>query len=54
MRRFWGAVCVAAVVVATALLLVPSLATLMGRLVANLWVAVMGAVAGILGGMIGA
>lgn len=34
-------------------LLVPGFATLLGRVVANLWVTVMSAVAGILGGFMG-
>lgn len=36
-----------------AVALVPGFATIIGRLIANLWVTVMAAVAGILGGFIG-
>lgn len=49
----FGALVFIAIVAVALLLLVPGFATLLGRLVANLWVAVMGAVAGILGGLIG-
>ncbi len=52
-RRGLGALLIVALVIIAALLLVPSFATLLGRLVANLWVTVMGAVAGILGGLMG-
>lgn len=52
-RSFWGGLIVVVLVIAAALLLAPNFATLMGRFVANLWVTVMGAVAGILGGLIG-
>ena len=44
---------IAAITIAIALL-VPGFATILGRLIANLWVTVMGAVAGILGGLMGA
>jgi len=52
-KRFVGVVLIAAVVLAAALLLVPGSATLLGRVIADLWVTVMAAVAGILGGFIG-
>lgn len=45
-------VIIAAVVVAL-VLLVPGFATFLGRLVADLWVTVMGAVAGLLGSFFG-
>jgi len=44
---------VAAGVLALALVLVPSFAAVVGRLVGGLWVTVMGAIAGLLGGMFG-
>lgn len=40
---------IAALVVVAVLLLVPGFATIVGRMIANLWVTVMAAVAGILG-----
>lgn len=49
----FGIAIVAAFFVIAAIVLVPGLATLVGRAIANLWVTVMGAVAGILGGFIG-
>lgn len=48
----WALVATLAVVVAA--MLVPGFATVIGRAIANLWVTVMAAVAGILGGFIGA
>lgn len=41
------------VVLGLALMLVPSFAVGVGRLVGGLWVAVMGAIAGLIGGMFG-
>lgn len=49
----FGIAIVAAFFVIAAIMLVPGLATLVGRAIANLWVTVMGAVASILGGFIG-
>jgi hypothetical protein len=49
----FGALITVAVVLGLALLLVPSFASGVGRLVANLWVTVMGAVVGILGAFMG-
>ena len=40
-------------VVAAALLLVPGAAAVAGRLVGNLWVSTMGAVFGLIGGLLG-
>lgn len=48
-----GAFAIVLIVGFAVALLVPGFATLLGRLVANLWVTVMGAVAGILGGFMG-
>lgn len=48
-----GAALIIAAVAIALILLVPGFATLLGRLVADLWVTVMGAVAGILGGVLG-
>jgi hypothetical protein len=48
-----GAALIIAAVAIALILLVPGFATLLGRLVADLWVTVMGAVAGILGGVMG-
>lgn len=53
-RRNLGAVLVLLVVVIAAAALVPGFAAFVGRMVANLWVTVMSAVAGILGGFLGA
>ncbi len=53
-KRLVGAALITAFVVVAAALLVPGLATVVGRAIANLWVTVMAAVAGILGGFIGA
>ena len=47
------AIVAVAIVLAAAALLVPGLATIVGRMIANLWVTVMGAVAAILGGLMG-
>lgn len=52
-RRNLGAVLILIVVVVAAVALVPGFAALVGRMVANLWVTVMSAVAGILGGFFG-
>ncbi len=49
----FGVLMVAAGVLALALVLVPSFAAVVGRLVGGLWVTVMGAIAGLLGGMFG-
>jgi hypothetical protein len=48
-----GAALIIAVVGIALVLLVPGFATLLGRLVADLWVTVMGAVAGLLGSVFG-
>ncbi|MGQ0534063.1 MAG: hypothetical protein ACT4OF_15430 [Caulobacteraceae bacterium] len=48
-----GAILIVALAAIALAFLVPGLATLVGRLIANLWVTVMGAVAGILGGFFG-
>ena len=48
-----GAFVIVVIVGFAVALLVPGFATLLGRVVANLWVTVMGAVAGILGGFMG-
>jgi len=50
---FLGVLVAVAVVVGVALLLVPSFAAAVGRLVGGLWVTVMGAIAGLLGGFFG-
>lgn len=50
---FFGIAIVAVFFVIAAVMLVPGFATLIGRVIANLWVTVMAAVAGILGGFIG-
>ncbi len=52
-RRGLRMLLIVALVIIAALLLVPSFAALLGHLVADLWVTVMGAVAGILGGLMG-
>ncbi|MEQ1692151.1 MAG: hypothetical protein ABMA00_12755 [Gemmatimonas sp.] len=52
-KRLVGWALIAAFVVVVAVMLAPGFATLVGRAIANLWVTVMGAVAGILGGFIG-
>jgi hypothetical protein len=52
-KRILGPALIIALVIVAALLLVPGFATLIGRMIANLWVTVMAAVAGILGGFIG-
>ncbi len=49
-----GAVVIIALVVGAIAFLVPGFATILGGLIADLWVTVMSAVAGILGGMFGA
>jgi len=49
----FGALIVVAAVLALAIVLVPSFAALVGRLVGGLWVTVMGAIAGLLAGMFG-
>ena len=48
-----GAILIVALVAVALTLLVPGFATLIGSLIANLWVTVMGVVAGILGGFFG-
>ncbi len=48
-----GAILIVALVAVALVFLVPGFATLIGSLIANLWVTVMGAVAGILGGFFG-
>lgn len=48
-----GAVLIIAAVAIGVTLLVPGFATILGRLIANLWVTVMAAVLGILGGLMG-
>jgi len=53
-KRGVGIIVLAAVVIAAAMLLVPGVATFVGGLIASLWITVMGAVAGILGGILGA
>lgn len=53
-RRNLAAVLILAVAVVAAAALVPGFATFVGRLVANLWVTVMSALAGIVGGFFGA
>lgn len=50
----FGALITVLVMVGLALVLVPSFAAGVGRLVGGLWVTVMGAIAGLLGGMFGA
>jgi hypothetical protein len=52
-RSLAGAALILAVVVTAAVLLVPSFALGLARLVADLWVTVMGAIAGLLGGIFG-
>ena len=49
----FGAMVAGLVVLGLALLLVPSVAAGLGRLVGGLWVTVMGAIAGLLGGLFG-
>jgi hypothetical protein len=48
-----GAILIVALVAIALVFLVPGFATVIGGLIANLWVTVMGAVAGILGGFFG-
>lgn len=48
-----GAIIIIALVAVAVAFLVPSFATILGGLIASLWVTVMGAVAGILGGLMG-
>ncbi|MEZ5970576.1 MAG: hypothetical protein R3C31_02040 [Hyphomonadaceae bacterium] len=50
---FFGIAIIAVFFVLAIVMLVPGFATIVGGLIANLWVTVMGAVAGILGGLIG-
>ncbi len=52
-RSLAGVVLILAAAVAAAALLVPSFALGLARLVADLWVTVMGAVAGLIGGIFG-
>lgn len=52
-RRLIGAALIAGFAIGAVLLLVPGFATLVGRLIANLWVTVLAAVAGILGAFLG-
>lgn len=52
-KRLFGVALIAVFVIVAAALLVPGFATIIGRMIANLWVTVMAAVAGILGGLIG-
>ena len=51
-RPLLGAMLVAVILVVAAVMLVPSFATGLARLIADLWVTVMGAVAGLLGGVL--
>lgn len=51
--RGLGALLFVVLIVAAAALLVPSFATILARLVADLWITVMSAVAGLLGGIMG-
>jgi len=51
--RGLGALLIVVLIVAVAVLLVPSFATILARLVADLWITVMSAVAGLLGGIMG-
>ena len=48
-----GAILIIALVAVAVAFLVPSFATILGGLIARLWVTVMGAVAGTLGGLMG-
>jgi hypothetical protein len=48
-----GAVVIVAAIIIALALLAPGFATVLGRLIADLWVTVMAAVAGILGGFFG-
>jgi hypothetical protein len=48
-----GAILIIALVAVAVAFLVPRFATILGGLIASLWVTVMGAVAGILGGLMG-
>lgn len=50
----FGALIAVLFVAGLVLVLVPSFAAVVGRLVGGLWVTVMGAIAGLLGGMFGA
>lgn len=52
-KRFIGIALIGAFAALGALMLVPGLATMLGRLIANLWVTVLGTIAGILGGLLG-
>lgn len=51
--RGLGALLFVVLIVAAAALLVPSFAAILARLVADLWITVMSAVAGLLGGIMG-
>ncbi len=51
--RGLGALLIVVLIVAVAVLLVPSFATILARLVADLWITVMSAIAGLLGGIMG-
>ena len=51
--RGLGALLIVVLIVAVAVLLVPSFATILARLVADLWITVMSAVAGLLGWIMG-
>jgi hypothetical protein len=51
---FFGIVIVLVVLIGLSMVLVPAFAAGVGRLVGGLWVTVMGAIAGLLGGMLGA
>lgn len=53
-KRLFGVALITAFVIVAMALLVPGFATIVGRTIANLWVTVMAAVAGILGGFFGA
>ncbi|MEZ5961232.1 MAG: hypothetical protein R3C30_12505 [Hyphomonadaceae bacterium] len=48
-----GALIIIALAVIAAVLLIPGFATILGGLIASLWVTVMSAVVGILGGLMG-
>ena len=51
--RGLGALLIVVLVVAAAVLLVPGFTTILARLVADLWITVMSAIAGLLGGIMG-
>lgn len=53
-RSVLGAALVVIVLGTLALLFVPGFATLLARLVADLWITVIGAIAGLFGGLFGA